>query len=115
MDNDYYRYVEQEYALIGERTGKVFRLGDAARVLLTKVNPEERTIDFVLVTDVGVQAAGSKRPSARKPIGGKRSAAKNTVAVKSAGKSSATKPAKQSNRTKKKKTSSARPKSSKKE
>lgn len=115
MDNDYYRYVEQEYALIGERTGKVFRLGDAARVLLTKVNPEERTIDFVLVTDVGVQAAGSKRPSARKPIGGKRSAAKNTVAVKSAGKSSAAKPAKQTNRTKKKKTSSARPKSSKKE
>ncbi len=115
MDNDYYRYVEQEYALIGERTGKIFRLGDAARVLLTKVNPEERTIDFVLVSDVGVQAAGSKRPSARKSLGSKRSAVKNTAAVKSAGKSAAAKPAKQGSRTKKKKTSSARPKTSKKD
>lgn len=110
MDNDYYRYVEQEYALIGERTGKVFRLGDAARVLLTKVNPEERTIDFVFVTEVGGQGAGAKRPSSRRSL-----SSKNTTSRTAAKNNSATKPAKQTNRAKKKKTSSARPKSSKKE
>jgi ribonuclease R len=113
MDNDYYRYVEQEYALIGERTGKVFRLGDAARVLLTKVNPEERTIDFVFVTEVGAQGAGTKRPVSRRALSSKNTTSK--TAGKTTDKNTVTKPAKQANRTKKKKTSSARPKSSKKE
>ncbi|MEN6566759.1 MAG: ribonuclease R [Veillonellales bacterium] len=50
MDDDYYRYEEDQYALIGERTRKVYRLGDPARVVLVRTNPEERTIDFVLAS-----------------------------------------------------------------
>ncbi len=57
MDDDYYRYDEERYALIGQRTGKVYRLGDAAAVTLVKVNPAERTIDFVLT---GLEAQGPK-------------------------------------------------------
>ncbi|VBB07542.1 cold shock protein [Lucifera butyrica] len=48
LDDDYYQYVEEQYALIGERTRKVFRLGEAVKVILTKVNLEERNIDFTL-------------------------------------------------------------------
>ncbi|MEG6584902.1 ribonuclease R [Dendrosporobacter sp. 1207_IL3150] len=48
MDDDYYQYVEEQYALIGERTKKVYRLGDPVRILVARANPEDRTIDFVL-------------------------------------------------------------------
>lgn len=48
MEDDYYLYVEEQYALIGEHTRKTYRLGDMVKVVLTKVNPEERNMDFVL-------------------------------------------------------------------
>lgn len=48
MEDDYYQYVEDQYSLIGERSHKIYRLGDAVRVILTRVSPEERNIDFVL-------------------------------------------------------------------
>lgn len=60
MDDDYYRYDEDRYALIGQRTGKVYRLGDAAAVTLVKVNPAERTIDFALA-GMGVREAPGRR------------------------------------------------------
>ncbi|WP_378954383.1 ribonuclease R [Pelosinus sp. sgz500959] len=67
MEDDYYRYVEEQYALIGERTRKVYRLGDAVKVILTRVNPEERNIDFVLESNSGwIERAGSRRPSSVK-------------------------------------------------
>ncbi len=69
MDDDYYRYDEDRYALIGERTGKVFRLGDAAAVTLVKVNPAERTIDFVLA------GMGNGEAPGRRGKGGKGKAA----------------------------------------
>ncbi|MBP2652828.1 MAG: rnr [Firmicutes bacterium] len=62
MDDDYYCYAEEQYALIGERSGKTYRLGDAVRVILVKVNPEERNIDFELSRDMlGPKAGGKKR------------------------------------------------------
>lgn len=48
MEDDYYQYVEEQYALIGERTKKVYRLGDPARVIVAQANVETRTIDFIL-------------------------------------------------------------------
>jgi len=48
IDDDYYQYVEEQYALIGERTKKVYRLGEPVRIVVTKANHEDRTIDFVL-------------------------------------------------------------------
>jgi ribonuclease R len=46
--DDYYILREGEYALMGERTGKRFRLGDPVRVQVSRVNRYERKIDFVL-------------------------------------------------------------------
>lgn len=48
MDDDYYQYVEERYSLVGQRSGKTYRLGDAVKVKLVKVSATERTIDFVL-------------------------------------------------------------------
>lgn len=53
MVNDYYDYVESQYALIGERTHFVYRLGDEVEVTLVRASVEERTLDFIL-TDNGV-------------------------------------------------------------
>jgi ribonuclease R len=46
MDDDYYTYVEEQYMLLGERTRKVYRLGDPVAIIVTKVSHEDRNIDF---------------------------------------------------------------------
>ena len=50
MDDDYYHYHEDKMALIGERTGKIFRIGQPVRVILKRADSEERQIDFVLAS-----------------------------------------------------------------
>ncbi|MBI1808142.1 MAG: ribonuclease R [Ignavibacteria bacterium] len=49
MEDDYYVYDEKNYALIGKRTKKRYRLGDKVTIQVVRVDPEEREIDFVLV------------------------------------------------------------------
>ena len=49
MEDDYYHFNEKTMALIGERTGKTFRIGDVVQVKVYNVNIAERHIDFVLV------------------------------------------------------------------
>ncbi|WP_082651765.1 ribonuclease R [Gorillibacterium timonense] len=49
LTDDYYNYHEAQHMLVGERTGRIFRLGDEAKVRVTRVNLDERNIDFELV------------------------------------------------------------------
>ena len=49
MTDDYYRYDERHFAMIGERTGNVFRIGDEITVRVINVNKDERSIDFEIV------------------------------------------------------------------
>lgn len=49
MNDDYYHFHERQMALIGERTARVYRIGDEVKVRVARVNLEERTIDFELV------------------------------------------------------------------
>lgn len=46
LANDYYHYEAGEQRLVGERTGRTFRLGEVMRVLVHKVDLETRRIDF---------------------------------------------------------------------
>jgi ribonuclease R len=48
LHDDYYHYYEERYCLMGERTRKVFRIGDEVRVRLDRVDVERRHIDFEL-------------------------------------------------------------------
>ncbi|MDW7651289.1 MAG: ribonuclease R [Bacillota bacterium] len=48
MDDDYYHYHEDKLALIGDRTGKTYRIGKPVRVILKRASKEDRQIDFVL-------------------------------------------------------------------
>ena len=49
MTDDYYHFDERSYALIGERTGNVYRIGEEVKVRVISVNLEERVVDFELV------------------------------------------------------------------
>ncbi len=52
LKDDYYEFVEREFALIGHATGKSFRIGDNVRVKLTSANEKLRQLNFELVSDV---------------------------------------------------------------
>ncbi|WP_079710874.1 ribonuclease R [Paraliobacillus ryukyuensis] len=49
LTDDYYHFDERSYAMIGERTGNVFRIGDEITVKVANVNIEERVVDFEVV------------------------------------------------------------------
>ncbi|MCZ8513937.1 ribonuclease R [Paenibacillus filicis] len=49
LTDDYYHFHEAQHALIGERTSKIYRLGDEVQVRVARVNMDERTIDFEMV------------------------------------------------------------------
>ncbi|MCD2435478.1 ribonuclease R [Acidaminococcus sp. NSJ-142] len=48
LTDDYYEYLEGQYALIGEHLGHRYRLGDTVKIQVLQVNVAERKIDFVL-------------------------------------------------------------------
>lgn len=49
MHDDYYHFHDRQMALIGERTSKVYRIGDEVKVRVARVNLDERTIEFELL------------------------------------------------------------------
>lgn len=52
LHDDFYRYVDSEFALIGERKGKSFHIGDGVRVRLIEANVKLRQLTFELLPDV---------------------------------------------------------------
>ncbi|MEI3605560.1 ribonuclease R [Pseudogracilibacillus sp. SE30717A] len=49
MTDDYYHYSDRHHALIGEMTGKVYRIGEEVNIKVMNVNMDEHVVDFVLV------------------------------------------------------------------
>ena len=49
MTDDYYHYSDRHHALIGEMTGKVYRIGEEVTVKVINVDMEEHSVDFILV------------------------------------------------------------------
>ncbi|CAM3004567.1 ribonuclease R [Paenibacillus sediminis] len=49
LTDDYYHFHEQHMALIGERTSKIYRIGDEVKIRVAKVNMDDHTIDFEMV------------------------------------------------------------------
>lgn len=52
LKNDYYAFVEREFALIGQATGKSYHIGDNVRVKLIAANEKLRQLSFELISDV---------------------------------------------------------------
>jgi ribonuclease R len=49
MTDDFYELNQKIYAVVGQKTGKKYSLGDKVRVKLIFADPERKTLDFVLV------------------------------------------------------------------
>jgi ribonuclease R/exosome complex exonuclease DIS3/RRP44 len=47
LKGDYYHFVQDQHAFIGERTKKVYQLGDTLKIKVKKVNVLKRFLDFV--------------------------------------------------------------------
>lgn len=48
LKDDYYHFNESQVCLIGESTRKVYRFGEQVKVIVDRVNLDERQLDFVL-------------------------------------------------------------------
>ena len=51
LDDDYYQFDEDNYALIGRRTRRRFQLGDAIKIQVVRANLERRQLDFALAPE----------------------------------------------------------------
>jgi len=68
LTDDYYHFDEKVMSLIGERTSKVFRIGDDLRIRLARVNMDDHTIDFELL-DMKPRADGGRGDRGGRPQG----------------------------------------------
>jgi ribonuclease R len=66
LDKDYFHYDPIGYRLEGERTGKTYRLGDSVRVIVARVDLDERKIDLEMVKPAETQPARRARKRRRK-------------------------------------------------
>ena len=82
LPGDYYHFDPLAYRLEGERFGRCYRLGDALRVQVARVDLDERKIDFM---PADADAAGTglpptpRKPSARPPRSSSRAASRSRL------------------------------------
>jgi ribonuclease R len=65
LGNDYYHYDPARHWLIGERTNRIYRLGDVVAVKVMQVNLDERKIDFELIEQESVLTKRRKKKGRR--------------------------------------------------
>jgi len=65
MGNDYYHFDPAHHRLMGERTSKIYRLGDQLDVRVVQVNLDERKIDFELAETTPARVSGPKKSRKR--------------------------------------------------
>ncbi|MBV1915161.1 MAG: ribonuclease R [Pseudomonadales bacterium] len=70
LSNDYYHFDKVKHRLVGERSGKSYRLGDPVRVRVMRVSVDDKKIDF--------EEAGSGSGAKKGADKGTKSAAKKT-------------------------------------
>ena len=88
--DDYYQYQESRYALVGERTGRVFRLADPLRVRVMRVDPARNQVELALSDfadaiqqrqRISAGPRGASRPYSGPPRSGSAGAPSNTGRV----------------------------------
>jgi ribonuclease R len=63
---DYFHFDAAKHQMLGERTGKRYRLGDRVRVKVVRVDMESTKIDFVLEEEAAEKSSGKKKESGKK-------------------------------------------------
>ena len=52
MSDDYYIFDENTFTILGERTKKMYKIGDVVKIRVDKVNVDFKEIDFALLGKV---------------------------------------------------------------
>lgn len=68
LDDDYYAYIPERQELLGERTGRMFRLGQPVKVRLAEVNVVRLEVNLELVVDESEEGM----PRRKRPAGERR-------------------------------------------
>jgi ribonuclease R len=71
IPNDFYEFDEKSFAIIGHRTGKVYRLGDEVKIVVKKTDLEKKQIDFLLHNE-GLSLPAHTSQKANKKFSGKK-------------------------------------------
>jgi ribonuclease R len=78
LGQDYFHYDQSKHWMLGERTGKRYRLGDRVRIKVMRADIETSKIDFALVEtiesadDVADEFSAAKKKPARAKAGNKK-------------------------------------------
>ena len=67
LPKDYYYHEASQHRMVGERTGRIFRLGQQLSVKVARVNLEERKIDFELVDNSQSKSKVGRVDTVKKP------------------------------------------------
>src|SRR5206468_2716923 len=68
LRDDHYEFVEERFAYVGRRTGRRFGVGQKVRVVVARVSPETREMEFAVPRTPaasGTQVARRPRPPKR--------------------------------------------------
>ena len=106
LPGDYYRFEPEKQRLIGERGGKSYRLGDDVEIIVSRVNLEDRKIDFDLSDAIDNPSKPIKKVRKKKKVDGLVSNSANQPINKDVKKDKAAKKDKAKKKKKKKKSAS---------
>lgn len=82
LPKDYYQYEEDHHRLVGEKTGKIFRLGDNLKVKVIRVELNERKIDFELIEKNKGTDTKKSTSSFNRKVKNKRKKIENKIKIK---------------------------------
>ena len=66
LKQDYFHFIENHMALVGERTGMTLKIGQKVQIRVEKADPETREVDFELIS-----AEKSRQSKDQKDVKGK--------------------------------------------
>lgn len=75
LKRDYYQFDAAHHRLVGEKSGRSYRLGDRLQVRVARVDMQDRKIDFDLVDGAGGEDIAPTRRKGRKSRSGRKSGA----------------------------------------
>lgn len=81
LARDYYRFDPVGHCLVGERSGRVYRVGDSLKVRVVRVDIDERKIDFEPLSEPPADGAAGQGSAGSSASGRKKKASKKKKAA----------------------------------
>ena len=75
LGDDFYNFDQAKQRLLGEKSGRIFRLGDSVKVKVSRIELDERKVHLELLDGPGGKKTGKaagKKTAGKKQVGGKK-------------------------------------------